>query len=205
MKKKFMFLFKKRNFCAFCSELNLRSTLELNKAKSGRIIKWLLLHADEVISLIESNTLISPLDLLTHARQMTQNIRVSPDDWVLASALHHANISVKIGSEFYDDNPSIICIEMALKNALLITDVTFLYDFDFNMQLYSFVTCAGQSEESIFLATIFTALHWNILVSTFHYFLCTPFACNIDFWFWSMEFRLDSKNKHFIIFRVTRM
>jgi len=197
-----MFLFKKRNFCAFCSELNLRSTLELNKAKSGRIIKWLLLHADEVISLIESNTLISPLDLLTHARQMTQNIRVSPDDWVLALALHHANISVKRGSEYYDDNPSISCAEMALKSALSITDVTFLYDFDFNMQLYSFVTCAGQSEESIFLATIHGAPLEHI---SFHYFLCTLFACNIDFWFWSMEFRLDSKNKHFIIFRVTRM
>jgi len=110
---------------------------------------------EKLKSLIESRRIISPLDLITKYKQ---HMLASANDYVLALAIQDANMSISTKSR---DN---MCIEMGLEAAVIQGDVTFPFHFDFQTHLYSFVTCAGQTDRSNSLGIVFTPLHWNVLV-----------------------------------------
>ena len=115
--------------------------------------------------LATSKRAVSPLDMFNKYRSMTDipDFHFDLNEWILASLIHDANMTARTNMMNNNNLNKYACEEKTLDN-LLPGDATFLSNFNFERQLFSFVTCAGQTIESDSLGMIFTPLHWNVWV-----------------------------------------
>jgi len=144
----------------FHSEPNLMESLKSNMGKSRRTKKWHVYIGDLLWAKLKSKEIISPLDFWTKNRYA---VIISAEKWVLAFAIIDANMSVVTGIS----NPDILPFsldEINLNVSLIDGDATYLFDFDFEKQLYSFVTCAGLIDESNALGVVFTPFNLKVWI-----------------------------------------